>query len=70
MVDIHLNFQGLAAATENMSVLCCSSAHRPPFEVSRLVETTNEMEGSLMYNCLYIIGLHAVQFGNNWMKKI
>jgi len=28
------------------------------------------METNTKYKLVYVIGLHAVQFGNNWMKKI
>ena len=26
--------------------------------------------GTQVSTCIYVIGLHAVQFGNNWMRKI
>ena len=45
----------------------------PHYDIALLLNSTNHNDRSLFIlicSFVFVIGLHAVQFGNNWMRKI
>ena len=40
------------------------------YPVDKVISSLKNQGMLVWYHFVYVIGLHAVQFGNNWMRKI